>query len=274
MIGALKKLFETPPAETEEARQRRMRLAAAALLIETARADFTQDASEEAALRQLLSSSLQLEPAAVQELLQAASAQLDESTSLYEFTRVINDCYSAEQKRELIGSSGVLRCSPKSPAMLAGGSGGSVPRKPLMPSGSSTSSASPSASFNSRPAAGDAVIASTAEGTLPRVVLEGEWSGADDFHFAEGRALIIETAPGAYTLRVEDFSVRNGPDLFVYVSPDPLGYSPEAVKLGALKATDGAFNYEIPSDVPIESIRSAVVWCDAFAVLFGSAPLE
>jgi len=104
MIGALKKLFETPPAETEEARQRRMRLAAAALLIETARADFTQEASEEAALRQLLSSSLQLEPAAVQELLQAASAQLDESTSLYEFTRVINDCYSAEQKRELIGA--------------------------------------------------------------------------------------------------------------------------------------------------------------------------
>ena len=104
MISALKKLFETPPAETEEARQRRMRLAAAALLIETARADFTQDASEEAALRQLLSSSLQLEPAAVQELLQAASAQLDESTSLYEFTRVINDCYSAEQKRELIGA--------------------------------------------------------------------------------------------------------------------------------------------------------------------------
>ena len=104
MIGALKKLFETPPAETEEARQRRMRLAAAALLIETARADFTQDASEEAALRQLLSSSLELEPAAVQELLQAASAQLDESTSLYEFTRVINDCYSAEQKRELIGA--------------------------------------------------------------------------------------------------------------------------------------------------------------------------
>ena len=122
--------------------------------------------------------------------------------------------------------------------------------------------------------AGDAAIASTAAAPLPRVVLEGEWSGADDFHFAEGRALIIETEPGVYTLRVEDFSVRNGPDLFVYVSSDPLGYSPEAVKLGALKATDGAFNYEIPANVSIESIRSAVVWCDAFAVLFGSAPLR
>lgn len=59
--------------------------------IETARADFTQEASEEPSLRQLLSSSPQLEPAAVQGAVRAASAQLDESTSLYEFTRVIND---------------------------------------------------------------------------------------------------------------------------------------------------------------------------------------
>ena len=104
MIAALRKLFEVPAQESEEDRQQRMRLAAAALLIETARADFTQEASEQAALEQLLSSSLQLEPAAVRELLEAASSRLDESTSLYEFTRVINDYYSAAQKLELIGA--------------------------------------------------------------------------------------------------------------------------------------------------------------------------
>ncbi|MCB1732202.1 MAG: TerB family tellurite resistance protein [Halieaceae bacterium] len=104
MIAALRKLFEAPAQETEEDRQQRLRLAAAALLIETARADFTQEASEQAALEQLLSSSLQLEPAAVRELLEAASSRLDESTSLYEFTRVINDYYSAAQKLELIGA--------------------------------------------------------------------------------------------------------------------------------------------------------------------------
>ena len=104
MIAALRKLFEVPAQESEADRQQRMRLAAAALLIETARADFTQEASEQAALEQLLSSSLQLEPAAVRELLEAASSRLDESTSLYEFTRVINDYYSAAQKLELIGA--------------------------------------------------------------------------------------------------------------------------------------------------------------------------
>lgn len=104
MIAALKKLFEAPAQESEADRQQRMRLAAAALLIETARADFTQEPSEQAALEQLLSSSLQLDPAAVRELLEAASSRLDESTSLYEFTRVINDYYSAAQKLELIGA--------------------------------------------------------------------------------------------------------------------------------------------------------------------------
>jgi len=41
-----------------------------------------------------------------------------------------------------------------------------------------------------------------------------------------------------------------------------------------LKATDGAFNYEIPAGVELEHLRYAMVWCDAFAVLFASAPLE
>jgi hypothetical protein len=107
----------------------------------------------------------------------------------------------------------------------------------------------------------------------PRTVLTGMWEGADAFHFAQGTALVIETAPGRYVLRVEDFSVRNGPDLFVYVSPSE-GYTEAAVNLGELKATDGAFNYEIPEGLSLEAIRTAVVWCRQFAVLFGTAMLS
>jgi hypothetical protein len=99
-------------------------------------------------------------------------------------------------------------------------------------------------------------------------------TGVDDFHFGEGTALLIETAPGEYTLRFEDFSVRNGPDLFVYLSPDADGYADGAINLGELKATDGAFNYEIPPDVDVSRFNSAVVWCKQFAVEFASAPLE
>ena len=102
MIKALKALFETPTEETAEARRHRLHLAAAALLIETARADFTQDAEEEQALSSLLSKSLQLDDSEITELIAQATAQVDESTSLYEFTRVINDHYTPQQKQQLI----------------------------------------------------------------------------------------------------------------------------------------------------------------------------
>ena len=102
MIKALKALFEVPAQETPEERQHRMQLAAAALLIETARADFNQGVEEEAALAALLSKSLRLDASEVQQLVTQATAQVDESTSLYEFTRVINDHYTPQQKQQLI----------------------------------------------------------------------------------------------------------------------------------------------------------------------------
>ncbi len=102
MIGALKALFEPAERETPEERRRRQHLAAAALLIETARADFTQDSQEQAALEQLLCSALDLTREEVLELVELASRQVDRATSLYEFTRVINDYFSAAEKLQLI----------------------------------------------------------------------------------------------------------------------------------------------------------------------------
>lgn len=102
MIGALRKLFETPPEETAAQREHRARLAAAALLIETARADFSEDRTEESALEGLLRESLGLQAAEITHLVEQASTELDEATSLYDFTRVINDHFSVAQKQELI----------------------------------------------------------------------------------------------------------------------------------------------------------------------------
>ena len=124
-------------------------------------------------------------------------------------------------------------------------------------------------------ASGESTADSTGEGEGgAQLVALGEWQGADDFHTAEGQALIIETEPGVYILRVENFSVRNGPDLFVYLSRNADGWEENAVNLGELKATDGAFNYEIPADIDIEEFQSAVVWCRRFAVEFGHATLQ
>jgi uncharacterized tellurite resistance protein B-like protein len=104
MISALKALFEHPAKETDESRQNRQNLVAAALLIETARADFTHDAEEQAALEQLLSSSLKLDKNQVHQLIVAADNKVDEATSLYEFTREINDHFTPDQKAQLIAA--------------------------------------------------------------------------------------------------------------------------------------------------------------------------
>jgi hypothetical protein len=105
-------------------------------------------------------------------------------------------------------------------------------------------------------------------------VASGEFSGTDDFHFGRGTASIVEVEPGRYHLRLEEFSVRNGPDLFVYLSPDADGYSDDAVELGKLKATDGSFGYDLPDGVDPARFRSALIWCKQFSHLFAVAPFE
>ena len=116
-------------------------------------------------------------------------------------------------------------------------------------------------------------VGSATAATGPRLVSSGGFQGADSFHFAEGDALIVETAPDQFVLRFENFSIRNGPDLYVYLSADPQQPSQDAIRLGGLKATDGAFNYEIPAGTDISALTHAMVWCDRFAVLFANASL-
>ncbi len=135
--------------------------------------------------------------------------------------------------------------------------------------------ASGGASGDGTAPAGDASEATPAPvETGPRLVSTGELLGADAFHFAEGQALIVETEPDTFILRFEDFSIRNGPDLFVYLTSDPDEPSADAVRLGELKATDGAFNYEVPAGTDVSTLQYAMVWCDRFSVLFATALLE
>ncbi len=113
-----------------------------------------------------------------------------------------------------------------------------------------------------------------AEAPSGQVVLAGEFMGADEFHTGSGQARIIETGPGTFVLRLEDFSVRNGPDLFVYLSPDPAGYTEGAIELGALKASDGSFSYDVPAGLDIDAVGSVVIWCRAFSIAFATASLD
>jgi hypothetical protein len=106
----------------------------------------------------------------------------------------------------------------------------------------------------------------------PAVVATGSFHGSDDFHFGRGTATIVETAPGRYRLRFADFSVRNGPDLYVYLSPSADGYADGSLELGRLKATDGAFGYDLPPGTDPADFASAVV-CAAVQPPQATAPL-
>jgi hypothetical protein len=138
----------------------------------------------------------------------------------------------------------------------------------------------PSASIapeESRPPSAQPAAPSTSPSPTPfaqATVARGRFLGADDFHYGSGIARILETGPGEFVLRFEDFSVRNGPDLFVYLSPSADGYASGAIELGRLKATDGSFNYAIPADTDVDALRSAVIWCKAFSVQFAHASFQ
>ena len=104
MISALKSLFEPPADTSEQSLEHQLHLAATALLLETARADFTQDAEEQEAMRDALLGTLSVSSAELEEIVDLATTRVDEATSLYQFTRLINDHYTPRQKIDLVSA--------------------------------------------------------------------------------------------------------------------------------------------------------------------------
>ena len=108
----------------------------------------------------------------------------------------------------------------------------------------------------------------------------GSFRDADSFHRGSGLAFIYRTPDGGHLLRLEDFSVTNGPQLHVMLSPhtDPTrgsevrttGY----VDLGRLKGNKGAQNYEIPDSTDLAVQGSVVIYCKPFSVVFSVATLQ
>lgn len=77
-------------------------LASAALLIEVINSDHSLDDRETEAFLQVLQSSLNIPADDINEMVKLAEAQAQQATSLYEFTRLINDQYDYTQKLDLI----------------------------------------------------------------------------------------------------------------------------------------------------------------------------
>jgi hypothetical protein len=111
------------------------------------------------------------------------------------------------------------------------------------------------------------------EGVL---ISQGELMGADAFHAGSGAVLLVQSPTGETILRFQDFRVRNGPDLRVYLSPDPGGSvrAEGAISLGTLRGTSGFINYTVPADVDPTVFRSVIIYCEPFGVVFATAVLS
>ncbi len=108
--------------------------------------------------------------------------------------------------------------------------------------------------------------------TSSNKTLIGNFVGAGDgFHNAEGVAKIIQLADGTDILRLENFKATNGPDLYIYLSTDKT--NADIVNLGRLKGNIGNQNYLIPAGTDMTKYNTALIWCRAFSVIFGSAQL-
>jgi hypothetical protein len=104
------------------------------------------------------------------------------------------------------------------------------------------------------------------------LLLTGSFIGVGDgIHDAQGIAKVIPIEGGGDILRLENLTVTNGPDLYVYLSTDKS--ASDFVNLGRLKANIGNQNYPIPTGTDMTKYDTVLIWCRAFSVLFGSAEL-
>lgn len=115
-----------------------------------------------------------------------------------------------------------------------------------------------------------------AAGAAGQVVAKGNLVGTDSCHFGSGSVRVLRAPDGQHLLRFADYAVRNGPDLFVYLTPDSGGdvKAPAALSIGMVKAARGAVNYELPAGVDAARFRSAVIWCESFDVVFAVARFQ
>jgi uncharacterized tellurite resistance protein B-like protein len=86
------------PAERDHA----LRLAAAALLFEVVRADTEVKAEERTVMRTAVQSAFGLSEAEALELVRLAEEESRGASSLYEFTRLVDEGFSPEQKKRLV----------------------------------------------------------------------------------------------------------------------------------------------------------------------------
>jgi len=106
MLAAIKKFFDdhidAAATQAGTSQDRRLRVATVALLLETARADFNVQDSELASVASHAREFFQLSEDETAELVGLAEEEAKNATCYFEFTSLINDGFSPEEKVKII----------------------------------------------------------------------------------------------------------------------------------------------------------------------------
>ena len=103
-MNFFKKIFQKDASEDLEIDEHGSIKACIALMLETSMADDLLDESEIKTLKATLINDFKLEETEIDELIEISKKNVDDSTSLYDFTRDINDNFEAKERIKLIES--------------------------------------------------------------------------------------------------------------------------------------------------------------------------
>ncbi|MDC1529202.1 TerB family tellurite resistance protein [Gammaproteobacteria bacterium] len=108
MLKAISSFFEANFAHSQEENEtstaHRLQLASAALMIELCKSDQSIDETETSALVEILKTRFELEQSQLTELMQLAEQEARDSTSLYQFTSLMNENFEYSEKVSMIGN--------------------------------------------------------------------------------------------------------------------------------------------------------------------------
>ncbi|WP_250657918.1 TerB family tellurite resistance protein [Alkalimarinus coralli] len=105
MISKIKRFFEENLQLSDhkpEENEKQIELACIALLIELAKVDQSIDESELRIIRELANKQFEIDNGKIDEIIALAREESEQSTSLYQFTDLVNTNYSDEMKYQLI----------------------------------------------------------------------------------------------------------------------------------------------------------------------------
>ena len=104
MLKKIRSIFTRTSEEVSEKEQVSQKIdkTCAALIIEVALADKVFDESEVNLLKEMLLKAYTLEASEIQDLIENAEKSVKESTSLYEYTKEVNDNFDYESKLNLV----------------------------------------------------------------------------------------------------------------------------------------------------------------------------